>query len=497
LKRNKGSKRQINSSVEPFSEAPKLTDDMLQELAHKYEGKLLLKEEISLPHPLFTFLIAKNYFSPTQTISFSHGGRYCVRCHNRKKFLFGSIPCSRCGKTHLYCRNCLEMGRILACQSLYFWTGSQYHWPKITNACTWQGELTREQRYGANKIAFTMAHNQKLLVWAVTGAGKTEMLFPGLTKALAQGKRICIASPRADVVRELVPRLRLAFQTVSIEGLYSGSADKSGTAQILVATTHQLLRYRHAFDVLIIDEIDAFPYHQDKSLQFAAKGSIKKIASMIYLTATPREKQRLQMAMNKLDHVFVPVRFHGHPLIVPKWIQCNHLQKNLRKNKFPTAFLQWIRLGQPHSERQLLIFIPTIKEVTRLLVPIRDMLLDEKIITSPEQIDHVHAEDEQRREKVIAFRKKVLKVLLTTTILERGVTFPSVNVVVLHAGHEVFDEAALVQIAGRVGRSTKDPNGEILFFHDGKTDAMVGANRAIKEMNQRAKKGGIWGKGED
>src|SRR5699024_11472258 len=77
-------------------------------------------------------------------------------------------------------------------------------------------------------------------------------------------KRVCIATPRADVVRELLPRLQEAFSTVPIEALYGGSKDKEATAQIILSTTHQLLRFQDAFDVLIIDEIDAFPYHRSE-----------------------------------------------------------------------------------------------------------------------------------------------------------------------------------------------------------------------------------------
>src|SRR5699024_11776304 len=82
---------------------------------------------------------------------------------------------------------------------------------------------------------------------------------------------------------------------------------------------------------------------------------------------------------------------------------------------------------------------------------------------------------------------KEIFILLTTTILERGVTFPSVDVAVLDAGHDVFDEAALVQIAGRAGRSPDDPDGEVVFFHDGKTESIVDAVRSIKTMDKRAR----------
>lgn len=54
--------------------------------------------------------------------------------------------------------------------------------------------------------------------------------------------------------------------------------------------------------------------------------------------------------------------------------------------------------------------------------------------------------------------------LVTTTILERGVTFAGLNVLVLGADDELFNSASLVQIAGRVGRSTQCPDGDVVFL---------------------------------
>ena len=122
----------------------------------------------------------------------------------------------------------------------------------------------------------------------------------------------------------------------------------------------------------------------------------------------------------------------------------------------------------------------------RFYTPMAALLQNLGIIEHTEQLATVHAEDPNRTEKVQQFRNKKLLVLITTTILERGVTFPSVDVAILAAGHTVFDEAALVQIAGRAGRSGDDPTGEVIFFHDGKTDAMVQAIHSIKKMNHRA-----------
>src|SRR5699024_7810980 len=265
------------------------------------------------------------------------------------------------------------------------------------------------------------------------------------------------------------------------QALYSGSRDNDGTAQLILSTTHQLLRYQHAFDVLIIDEIDAFPYHQDPTLQFAAKRAVKRSSAVIYLTATPREQQLRLLSAKKLPHVFVPLRFHGHPLPIPKPIYCSSLNKQLSENRLPQKLLDWLN-HRENPQRQLLIFVPTIKLSNQLQSVLIQYCTREKIIKKNSELMSVHAEDKQRENKIKLFRKRQIKVLLTTTILERGVTFPEIDVAVLHANHEVFDEAALVQIAGRAGRSPTDPTGEVIYFHEGKTNAIVAAVSAIKKM---------------
>jgi competence protein ComFA len=97
----------------------------------------------------------------------------------------------------------------------------------------------------------------------------------------------------------------------------------------------------------------------------------------------------------------------------------------------------------------------------------------------------VYAADKARHEKVARFRNEEYSLLLTTTILERGITISNLDVAVLGAEDHVFTESALVQIAGRVGRSAKMPTGDVTFFHYGKTDAMVRARAQINWMNKR------------
>ncbi len=88
-------------------------------------------------------------------------------------------------------------------------------------------------------------------------------------------------------------------------------------------------------------------------------------------------------------------------------------------------------------------------------------------------------------------RNKEINLLITTTILERGVTFPNIDVAVLGAENDVFTDSALIQIAGRAGRSSEHPDGDVVFFHHGQTWSMVEAKNQIENNNKEAAQTGM------
>ena len=77
-----------------------------------------------------------------------------------------------------------------------------------------------------------------------------------------------------------------------------------------------------------------------------------------------------------------------------------------------------------------------------------------------------------------------LSILLTTTILERGVTFKHVQVIVIAADDPIYNTPSLVQIAGRVGRSADDRDGLVLFCYHKYTKSIQEAMKQIRMMNR-------------
>ena len=91
-----------------------------------------------------------------------------------------------------------------------------------------------------------------LLLYAVTGAGKTEMMYEGIRVARQLGFNVAIVSPRVDVVVEISLRIKEAFISEDIDVLHQ-SSQQQYNGHFIVATVHQLFRFKSHFDVIFID----------------------------------------------------------------------------------------------------------------------------------------------------------------------------------------------------------------------------------------------------
>lgn len=444
-------------------------------------GKQLLLEELSSDLRIrLNDLKKKGEVVCVQGVKKKASKYMCQRCGNIEQRLFASFPCKRCGKVCTYCRKCITMGRVSECAVLVRGIAERKG-EKCLNPLQWKGTLSTGQKLAAQGVTEAVRQKESFFIWAVCGAGKTEMLFFGIKEALQKGERVCIATPRTDVVLELAPRLQEVFPHINVAALYGGSVDKGKDAALVVATTHQLLRYYRAFHVMIVDEIDAFPYCADQMLQYAVKQAMKEKAAHIYLTATPDEMWRRNFRKGKQKGVIVPGRYHRHPLPIPLFHWCGNWKKSLIHKKIPRVLLQWLKIYL-NKKYPIFLFVPHVRYVEEISLLLKSI---------NNRIDGVHAEDPMRKEKVAAFRKGEIPLLVTTTILERGVTVKNLQVAVLGAEEEIFSESALVQIAGRAGRSFEEPYGEVVYFHYGKTEAMVRAKKHIQSMNKNAKGQGL------
>lgn len=164
------------------------------------------------------------------------------------------------------------------------------------------------------------------------------MIYGLITSYLNEGKWVCIASPRIDVCIELYGRLKNDF-TCPIT-LMHGESEVYHKSPLIVATTHQLLKFYRAFDLMVIDEVDSFPFVGNSILSRAVTSALKEEGEILYLTATSTKELDLKVKRGDIEKLTLPRRFHNQPLIVPKFKLILNLEESLQKKASPIFFTE-------------------------------------------------------------------------------------------------------------------------------------------------------------
>ena len=372
----------------------------------------------------------------------------CPRCHNTKIQHLYQL------NGQYYCRECISFQRVMLDEKRK--TVFQKY-PRRHSPYSLDFELSESQKNLSLKLVDNYQSHLNSFVLAVCGSGKTEIVFELIQYALSQGHRVCFCIPRKELVKELYQRIKKAFGDLEIGLLYGGCHDHPN-AQMIVCTMHQLYRFenRVGFDLMIADEVDAFPFYQNKVLQEIFQRCclgcyVKMSATLIHEDLQDEEV----LIMNR--------RYHGYDLPVPQMILCSAvLQKYL--------VLMILKL----LKKKFLIFVPNIDMIDYL----RLFLLKHRILSLGVSSKHSHNQN-----NIELFRQGEVQTLITTTLLERGITIEDVHVIVYHCQHPLFDERTLTQIAGRVGRKPNHPTGKVFFLADGRTKGISRCIHSIKHLN--------------
>ena len=446
------------------------------------------------------------------------GGGVCVRCGSRD----GVVPdrCGRCGSHSCpRCTRCAGMGLARGCSALYAMPispagpsgdGGAAHATRVgaLPAPIRLGpaqQRARDQlrelvaaRLGLTSSSGTPARQAPggCLVWAVTGAGKTEVAFGALELALERGHPVLFASPRREVAVDVALRARAVFGEERVRLVVGGRPQAPGASRafgdpqadrawpvagrLVVATTHQVLRFYHAFTLAVVDEADAFPFSGCRMLEHAVARAVRPEGFVAVMTATPGPEWLARARAAGWPVLLVPVRHHGHPLPVPAvWVHramAAWEQAPDRPERVPLVLRRWLQQRRPGG--RVLVFAPTV----RLVEAAAEAL----------GVPACHSRHPAREATAAAFASGRTAVLVASPVLERGLTFEDVDVLVLFAHHEpIFDEGTLVQMAGRCGRTARSPQGRVLFAAARLTRSMRAAVRHILAMNRLAFEQGL------
>jgi competence protein ComFA len=421
----------------------------------------------------------------------SYGRLHCRRCGSDR---IHWAWCAKCGSHCPFCGDCRNMGVARGCSALYSLTPQmQAHTARHVQAVPKMNlpfALSSAQAAASEQIVSAMRQGAKeITIWAACGAGKTEVVYAAMREVVGRGKRVLLLAPRRDVTAELYARLQGVFGADYVVGLYGAAESNYQASPIMVATTHQAIRLDGAFGLVVLDECDAYPYRTEKMLQNAVGRLARQGGCFIQMTATP--SPLLRRRSSRL--VYIPARHHGHPLPVPTVLQDTGLrlwrtpEMTQSLPPCPESVIEAL-IRSRREKAQLLIFVPRRLLVAPLVEALRQV--------GVERVAGVHSGSENRDEIRTAFKEGQLEAVVATTIFERGLTFPQVNVAVLLAEtRHIFDNAALVQMAGRVGRTTARPQGSVWFTCVQPSQAMRQAIEDIVTLNEMAARAGLLASG--
>jgi len=372
--------------------------------------------------------------------------------------------CPRCGNTDprylgnkngsVYCRLCITFQGKEA---------REYKVDDFMNEAWTDFPLSSTQEKVARQLLDNYKDQKSSLVHAVCGSGKTELVYKVISYALENGLHVGFAVPRREVVIDLYPRFVAAYKNKKVITVYGGHSDIL-EGDIIILTTHQLFRYNSYFDLLILDEIDAFPFKDNNLLINYFHKSIK--GNFIMMSATPPDDVVKYFKKNNYPILELHTRYHRHPLPVPEVV---------------------IRIGY----FKLFYLIKKIKEYNKLL---KQVMIFTSSISKCEDLynflkyfikkgTYVHSKCLDRKEKILGFKKKEYNYLVTTSVLERGVTIKDVQVIIYKADDLMYEKGVLIQISGRVGRKIDAPTGDVIFLANKCSKDMKEAINAIKLDN--------------
>lgn len=473
----------------------------LENVLRLVAGRLLFAEEVTraaaeqniiIAHELadiLQVLALQNRLSIVPSVEITRPGEWrCRRCGQTETVKAASCPV--CGQAWCpYCEGCVNMGEARGCRPVYAAPPGLSASGPAPGDFKLRFELTSPQEAAARQLEeFIIADpRNEALVWAVCGAGKTEIAFPAIRTILNRGGRVLLAIPRRDVVLELAPRIREAFPLARLAVLYGGCVQKFGPADITVATTHQALRYNGCFDLVILDEADAYPYHGSAMLRLAVERAGKPGGKRVFMTATPDTRLYADAGAGRKRLITIPARYHRFPLPEPDIIREPVFIRKSGGKEINPFITNWLAEKYRQTGGQVFIFVPTVKLCQETGAALQQALLHLFPSARAHVLQYSHAADPERDRKRVSFKQGEFPFLLSTTIMERGITVANAHVLVLFADFvKVFDEGALIQMAGRAGRSATFPGDEVLFIGEKITPAIDGACKKISLLNREA-----------
>ncbi|KRM79703.1 ATP-dependent DNA helicase RecG [Lapidilactobacillus dextrinicus DSM 20335] len=332
--------------------------------------------------------------------------------------------------------------------------------------------LTTAQKRVVNEICADLKstrHMNRLLQGDV-GSGKTIVAAIAMFAAVTAGYQAALMVPTEILAEQHYQKLVKLFAPMKVSvTLLTGSmkskprqnalmAIETGRANIIIGT-HALIQDAitfHKLGFIVIDEQHRFGVNQRRALR--EKGLNPDILAM---TATPIPRTLAITTYGEMDISTIDELPAGRRPIETSWLKINQASQALA-----------ITRNQMDHGDQAFVIAPLISESDSVNLKNAEDLAEQlaDYFAPKYQVALLHGQmtAEEKAEKMAAFNRNDIQVLVATTVVEVGVDVPNANIMIIYNADR-FGLATLHQLRGRVGRGDRqaycfliaDPQNEV------------------------------------
>ncbi len=171
---------------------------------------------------------------------------------------------------------------------------------------------------------------QSLLLWGVTGAGKTEVYLQAAARCLADGRSVLLLSPEIGLIPQLLDRARSRFGPAVLEyhsGMGDGERVSSWRAaldpeipRVVVGTRSAVFLPLARLGLIVLDEEHDSSYKQESPMpcyharDVARLRALREGAVLLLGTATPSLETWLSCQQGETQLLRLPQRIGARPL---------------------------------------------------------------------------------------------------------------------------------------------------------------------------------------
>ena len=218
--------------------------------------------------------------------------------------------------------------------------------------------LTKYQKNALDLITSSIDSGLKetILLYGVTGSGKTEVYMQAIAYALEKGLGSIVLVPEISLTPQLVSRFRDRFQD-HIALLHSGLTIKqrdseweriaSGKAQIVLGTRSAIFAPVTNLGIVILDEEYEQTYKQEKNPRYHARDVALQLEATVVLgSATPSIETFYKTQMGEYKLAALPERIDKRPLPPVEIINMHEEKDRMLSEKLRNEISETLSRGE-------------------------------------------------------------------------------------------------------------------------------------------------------